>query len=421
MKHLFLVFFLLTCVSVGYTQYLDLGKQGDSLYKMQDYRSAAARYLAAAKQTPAHTNPKSFYYNAACCYALLNEHDTAKKYLDKALYKHQYKNFDGLLADKDFESMHKLEYWKNIQTFIAKEKQRLGDPANTKLVTTDIHNFWTAYDAAEKDTANRQQIFIDQYFNKATPGLQDYYLMKIGSVAAFVKNQDQKKDFYKAIRANTLKIDLMKTEIIGYLQQLKTLYDDAIFPDIYFVIGRWNSAGTASDNGMLIGVDQQVKTPDIPLHELSLWAKNNFQPADRLPIVVTHELIHSQQTKMKEDTTLLFFAVVEGMADFMCELITGKNPSQRQHEFAKTRKKQVWEDFKKEMYLQRYYNWIANGNQESAEKPADLGYYVGYEICKAYYDRAPDKKQAIKDFFNLKDYKDFLEKSGYEEKMKLLP
>jgi len=69
------------------------------------------------------------------------------------------------------------------------------------------------------------------------------------------------------------------------------------------------------------------------------------------------------------------------------------------------------------MYLNRYSNWIANGDQESAEKPADLGYYVGYEICKAYYDKATDKKQAIKDIFTIRDYKAFLEKSGYDEIM----
>lgn len=421
MKQLGLFFSLLFISLMSLAQQDRLGKEADSLYKIKEYSTAAERYLAAAAKAPLYVNPKGWVYNAACCYALLNDKANAIKYLDQALHKHQYKNYDGLLADKDFGSLHNTAYWKKLERYIGKEKKKLGDPNKVQLVTTDIHNFWTAYDAAAKDTANRKQIFTDLYFNKATPGLQDYFQLKIGSIDAFVKNQDKKKDFYKAIRPMTLKIDVMTKEIRSYLVQLKGLYADAVFPNIYFVIGRWNSAGTASDNGMLLGVDQQVKTPDIPLHELNLWEKNNFQLAERLPVIVTHELIHSQQTKMKEDTTLLCYAVIEGMADFMCELITGKNPSQRQHEFAKTRKKQIWEDFKKEMFLQRYYNWIANGDQESAEKPADLGYYVGYEICKAYYDNAKDKRQAIVDFFHIQDYKAFLEKSGYDAIMSRLP
>lgn len=415
-RFLIILSFFLTSFTAK-AQYDYLWKEGDSLYKAKHYKAAADRYLEVSEKMPLYINPKEWIYNAACCYALLNDTINAIKYLDQAIYKYHYKKYDGILKDKDFSILHQTAYWNKLKVYFAKEKKKLSDPKNAELVTTDIHNFWKAYDAAAKDTANRKQIFIDQYFNNATPGLQDYYRTKINSVDAFIKNLDKKPEFYKAIRPNTLQIDVMKKEIQGYLVKLKKLYDDAEFPNIYFMIGRWNSAGTASDNGMLLGVDQQVKTPDIPLHELNLWEINNFQDADRLPIIVTHELIHSQQNKMKEDTTLLFYAIVEGMADFMCELITGKNPSRRQHEFAKTRKKQIWDDFKKEMYLQRYYNWIANGDQESAEKPADLGYYVGYEICKAYYDRAKDKKQAIKDFFNLQDYKAFLEKSGYDSIM----
>jgi uncharacterized protein YjaZ len=49
----------------------------------------------------------------------------------------------------------------------------------------------------------------------------------------------------------------------------------------------------------------------------------------------------------------------------------------------------------------------------SGEKPADLGYYVGYKICEAYYNQAKDKKQAVKDILTIQDYKQFLAKSGY--------
>jgi hypothetical protein len=64
------------------------------------------------------------------------------------------------------------------------------------------------------------------------------------------------------------------------------------------------------------------------------------------------------------------------------------------------------------MYLKREYNWIANSDQETADKPADLGYWVGYQICKAYYDKSPDKRKAISNMLNIKDYKEFYAKSG---------
>jgi hypothetical protein len=43
---------------------------------------------------------------------------------------------------------------------------------------------------------------------------------------------------------------------------------------------------------------------------------------------------------------------------------------------------------------------------------------MGYEICKAYYEKATDKKAAIKEMLELQDPKAFLEKSRYGERFK---
>lgn len=62
--------------------------------------------------------------------------------------------------------------------------------------------------------------------------------------------------------------------------------------------------------------------------------------------------------------------------------------------------------------------WLYNGGSKG--KTADLGYYIGYEICKSYYNNALDKKRAVKDIIEL-NYDDniavdkFLAKSNYLE------
>jgi hypothetical protein len=43
-------------------------------------------------------------------------------------------------------------------------------------------------------------------------------------------------------------------------------------------------------------------------------------------------------------------------------------------------------------------------------RPADLGYYVGYKIAQSYYERAHDKKQAIRDVLEAEDFEQFLKK-----------
>jgi len=59
--------------------------------------------------------------------------------------------------------------------------------------------------------------------------------------------------------------------------------------------------------------------------------------------------------------------------------------------------------------------WLYNGNSIK-DRPADLGYYMGYKIAEAYYKNAADKKQAVRDILEIKDFAAFLKASRYEEK-----
>ncbi len=72
------------------------------------------------------------------------------------------------------------------------------------------------------------------------------------------------------------------------------------------------------------------------------------------------------------------------------------------------------------MYFNRYDNWIGNYENASDDNFPDLGYWIGYEICKSYYENAKDKKKAIYDMFHIKDYKQFLIDSKWEIKIKTI-
>ena len=50
---------------------------------------------------------------------------------------------------------------------------------------------------------------------------------------------------------------------------------------------------------------------------------------------------------------------------------------------------------------------------QALNKPADLGYYVGYKICESYYNKQKDKKKAIQEILTIKDWEEFYLKSGY--------
>lgn len=82
-----------------------------------------------------------------------------------------------------------------------------------------------------------------------------------------------------------------------------------------------------------------------------------------------------------------------------------------------THGKELWATLKSKLCNTNTDNVLYN-RETVKNKPADLGYYIGYKITKAYYDQAADKKQAIIDILEMNDPIHFLEASGYEQMVK---
>lgn len=379
------------------------------------YAEAAALFQQLARAERAQSARASACYNRACALALGGQPQAALQALAQA-QRLGFRKVSLARTDTDLASLRATPEYADILKRMEQAEARLADPRQAQLVTSDITRFWRAYDLAAKDPTHAEAIYQREYFDKGSPGLQDYFDLKIGSVKQFVANQRAKPAFYRSIRPATLRIATFAPQIRAGFVKLKELYPEARFPNVYFVIGRWTSGGTASANGMLIGADQQCRTPETALSELSLWERNNFETLAGLPGLVAHEQIHYIQ-KQSNDPSLLRGAINEGMADFLAELTTGQLPNQRLQAYGLAHEKEIWTDFSKEMAGKSWRNWIANADQETADKPADLGYFVGYRICQNYYQEMADKKQAVHDILTISDYPAFLAKSRYAEKL----
>ena len=394
-----------------------LETMADSAYRAKSYVFAAERYELLGRYARFGTGRGNAHYNAACCRALASQPDLALRELEAAA-KAGYRNAAQIQSDTDLASLHAAPRYQQLLRQLAAHPETVPtDPAKALLVTADIDRFWRAYDHAQRAPDRAIEIYDKEYFDKGSVGLQDYYELKIKDTRLFVVNQEAKKDFYRSIRPNTLRVAAMTEQIRAGFRKMKELYPAAQFPPVYFVIGRSNSAGTASEHGMLIGTDQMSGAPDTQLGELSPWERNTLGSLDRLPELVAHEQVHYIQKK-GGPPTLLRGALDEGMADFLAELTTGRRPTLPHFRYGDAHEKAVWADFKKEMAGTNWNNWIANGlTQEKSEQPGDLGYYVGYRICQAYYEEQADKKQAVHDILNISDYPAFLAASRYEAKL----
>lgn len=283
------------------------------------------------------------------------------------------------------------------------------DPYNIQLITTDIDNFWIAYDKSLPDY--NPEAFKEYYLKKGTKGLKGFINGRIKNEDNLVYYIKKRPKYYASLREITPKISEQEDQIKSYLAKMQELYPDAVFPNVYFVIGAMNSGGTASKHGLLIGADMYGLTPTMPKDELSKWHLSVLKSIDEIPHIVVHELVHFQQKY--DGGSLLKASIKEGSADFIAELASGKHINAQVHEFANPKEEELWTEFKGRMLEKNYDGWLYSSQKG---RPNDLGYWMGYKIVKSYYDNADDKKQAIADIIKIKDFEAFLKKSKYAEK-----
>jgi len=275
--------------------------------------------------------------------------------------------------------------------------------------TEDIDNFYTAFELAIKDTTNAVSIFDKKYFKKGSKGLKDFYKSKIKDKEIFTERILKDKRFYTSIKNDLMKIRSFNDTLINDFRNFKNSYPNAVSGDIYFVIGRLNSNGTVSKNGLIIGAEILSKTWDNSVSwnkELKSWVLN----FNHIPITVFHEMIHFNQKGMTKQKNLLSYALAEGSAEFLTELF--KKQTDGNYSKFKNRELIIWEDFKKEMYVDVYDNWHEDNEPL---RPMNALYWAGYLICKSYYEKALDKTQAVYDILNIKDNTEFYNKSGIDE------
>jgi hypothetical protein len=286
------------------------------------------------------------------------------------------------------------------------------DPEQARIVTSDIARFWRLYDSAAGMSLDDS---MDDYLKNGTYGLQQFTRLRIRSSKNLAQVIRTHPKYYASIRPSTLRIDSMAGSIRVTFRNLKRLYPDAVFPDVYFLIGSMNSGGTTTDNALLIGAEMYGKTNNTPIEELDDWLKQVLRPVEEIPAIVAHELIHYQQKYPMADQSLLAKSIKEGSADFVGEMIAGKIINDQLRAYGDPRERDLWLEFKQQMDGKDWSRWLYQGDK-SKDRPADLGYYIGYKICDSYYRHASDKAAAIKDILRIRDFKQFLLASQYESK-----
>jgi len=290
---------------------------------------------------------------------------------------------------------------------------------NLKIVyTDDIDRFWEAYDsvATTSDTTRQVEFVQRLYVDKGTPGLKAFMKARDYNAKLWVALIHKYPKFWKSIRSSTLDIKNQVPSIIKSIDNLRKLYPDIRPAKMYFTIGGLRSGGTTTGDMVLIGTEIATSGKATDASELNDWLKDVFknQQSENLVALNVHEYVHTQQ-KTGDGQLLLAQTIMEGAADFISELVTHQKNNNAYMVYGRNHEPELKKKFLIEMFGKSTGNWLYNG---SNSEHADLGYFMGYNICLSYYLNHANKSQAIKKIIEL-DYAeelqvtDFLRESKY--------
>jgi len=300
------------------------------------------------------------------------------------------------------------------------------DNLGNNIITSDIDNFWNAYDKinATKDTIQQIKLLKTLFLDKASEGQKKMIQARNYSEKEYLNTINNFPKFWNSIRENTLKAKTIDNELSIGIDKLKSIYPQVKPAKIYFTIGALRSNGTTMDSLVLIGTElafanKQIPTEEFPEYLSHLRSFFDSEPDKNLVFLNIHEYIHTQQ-RTTIGNNLLAQTVLEGVAEFLAEKALDIKSPNPQIQFGKENDAKIKSKFELEMFSPNVYNWIWNSaNNEFGIR--DLAYYVGYKICKEYYNASEDKQKAIEQMIKL-DYNDekklieFVEKSNYFSK-----
>lgn len=292
-----------------------------------------------------------------------------------------------------------------------------------KFVSTDIDNFWKAYDKilSAKDSVSQYTFLKEIYLDNATPGLKSIIEVRNYKEKDFVDMITKYPKFWRSIKPNTLKVKNRYSTINSDIKKLKKAYPDLKPATIYFTVGAFRTNGTIQGDRILIGSELSLADRNTVIDELPDWRKPFYKtqnPIKEIALLCTHEYVHTQQKELVEN--LLSMCLYEGVAEFISCKVTGKKSASPAIAFGKANQKMVIDKFVSDLFTRKNnYNWLWGENRNEL-KIRDLGYYIGYEIGERYYNQSTDKQKAIKELIEL-DYNNEKEVERIVDSADLLP
>jgi hypothetical protein len=277
-------------------------------------------------------------------------------------------------------------------------------PPAIEVQTGDVDRFYRLYDAtAGRPTAEQLQ---REYLDPGSPGLRHLLAVRNVNAENIAKATATNPDLYLKARTCLAALPRVRDRLDQVFGRLVELYPQAQRPPVTILVSRGKPMAIAGPgDGVQISLEAICSGPGATFFDADI--------DDRLVHVMAHEYIHVQQAKAladKAEPTVLERALIEGVAEFVGEVISGGVANTAVFASVKGRELEIETRFAADIDKTDLSAWFDN---TTADDVGQLGYWVGYRIARASYLNASDKPAALRRMMQLTDARAFLAASGW--------
>ncbi|HET8817453.1 MAG TPA: DUF2268 domain-containing putative Zn-dependent protease [Pseudidiomarina sp.] len=274
-------------------------------------------------------------------------------------------------------------------------------------VLDDVKRFAALIETAEHQPTEQD---IDNFYLKpGSRGVEIFTPHRIKDAHNLHQHLLANRKYYD--RAATLCLpaaESIQAEATAVLERAAMLLQQDEVAPIYVVMGAFNSGGTASSDGLVLGLEvicNQVQTA--------------AEARELIAAFVAHEIVHVYQIRnvsrqmASAPTTVLSQSLVEGFADYIAERLQGQLSSaeRERYQYVVEHEQALWNEFKTQLDSETLQPWMYAGDVNG--RPADLGYSIGKRIVAAYVANADNETDALQELLSFSDPHEILRKSGY--------
>lgn len=277
----------------------------------------------------------------------------------------------------------------------------------------DIDNFWNSYKQylqCQQDSCV-QVVIKSEYLANSSKCYKE--LLSEKRFDQSVVYQFWKYPLFLAsIKLWSQQLYTLKDSILYFCNKAQQLYKGKKLNDIYFMISSWNQGGTVVPSGLSIGIQYFCGYDSLNVSEIEKIRASNISARDKLIPVIIHEQIH--QWRKYNNTQYVYEACMrEGNCDFVAYLVTGQYVAvNKRWTYFESIRDSIKQVFKNEYAEKRNANdWVSIESKKFNFGAA--GYYVGFKICEAFYNKAKNKKKAIRQIIEMNNPEYILNASNF--------